>query len=64
MCEDYDLCEACESKNAHPKDHILVKLKSAVQDHSDLGRQLKACKKALRAEQKQNLKRERVEKKK
>lgn len=27
MCEDYDLCEACEAKDIHPDSHTLLKMK-------------------------------------
>jgi len=27
VCDDFDLCEACEAKNVHPADHPLIKFK-------------------------------------
>src|SRR5437016_3991799 len=29
-CKDFDLCGSCEAKGAHPRDHVLLKLKKAL----------------------------------
>src|SRR4051812_27369799 len=29
VCADYDLCAACEAKDLHPADHVLIKCKEA-----------------------------------
>jgi hypothetical protein len=36
VCNDYDLCSACEAKGQHPVDHPLIKLKQAPQAERDV----------------------------
>jgi len=34
-CKDYNLCSSCESKNGHPLDHVLLKVKVPLPSGSD-----------------------------
>jgi len=35
-CKDYNLCSSCESKNEHPQDHVLLKVKVPLPSDFDL----------------------------
>jgi len=35
-CKDYNLCSSCESKNEHPQDHVLLKVKVPLPSDIDL----------------------------